>query len=64
MGLRLFADGESRAGRPPLVLVDVCLRHPGAGGGRFAIVLLFPLVVSRCGVGWRLEGEEGLLCGC
>lgn len=62
MGLRLFADGESRVGRPPLVLVDVCLCRTGAGGGRFAIVVLFPL--SSLAVAWGLEAEEGLLCDC
>lgn len=43
-----------------LTLVCVIL---GAGGGVFAIVVLFPLAY-HCGAGWRLECEDGLLCIC
>lgn len=66
MGPRLFADGESRAGRPPLVLVDVCLRHPGAGGGRFAIVLLFPLssLAAAWGGGWKVRKVYCAIVDC
>lgn len=47
MGPRLFADGE-REHRPPLALVCVTL---SAGGGCFAIIVLFPRPL-RYGVGF------------
>lgn len=58
MGRRLFADGERECALHRFLLTPVCVVSC-AGGGRFAIVVLFPLA-SRCGLG--RPGKRGVCC--